>query len=309
MAFAPPISADLVPFIFAPKVGLALIMVTGVDIANEAPTVESGIVHVQVLESFRPAEPRSGAPVTFPFAREADPRTRLLNGANTWNVLRLEPGARLLVAWTPVDARNGSYSLVAALDVEQSGPPEVAELKESVAIQSLPPSNPARKQRLANGLVAGKSILRRYASTAVGPQQFVPRAEGVAMLKEAIVSERTDADDDLALANALVEPPLFDADKGDDEPNRIVLTTLASELISADSEHSSLWLRYLYSRVMAELSDDADEDARRRRELLRAIGVAENALSEKLRRLIAEAGPDLELATELLGAWQGSQQN
>ena len=309
MAFAPPISADLVPFIFVPKVGLALIMVTGVDIANEAPSVESGIVHVQVLESFRPTDSRSGAAVTFPFAREADPRTRMLNGANAWNMLRLEPGARLLVAWTPVDAGAGRYSLVAALDVESSGPPETAELKESVLIQSLPPNNPARKQRLANALVVGKSILRRYSCAAVGPQQFVPRAEGVAMLKDAIASPRTNADDDLALADALIEPPLYDADKGDDAPNRTVLTTLASELISADPQHSSLWLRYLYSRVMAQLSDDADEDAMRRRELLRAIGVDKNALAAKLRTLMTIAGPDVDLASELFAAWEQATKN
>lgn len=114
--FVNSISADLVPPIFDPPAGFALLRITGIEAKVAVPAIETGIVRAVVLETLRPSTPPAGAAVSFPFAREADPSLRFFNRANTWNALTLEKDSRLLVAWTVTDAPSSMYALVAAAE-------------------------------------------------------------------------------------------------------------------------------------------------------------------------------------------------
>jgi hypothetical protein len=299
----PPISGDLAPFVFDPAAAFALLQVAGVQARVEGE-VEHGTCSARVVEPLRPDTPAPGASVSFPFARVADERTRLGAGVNAWNTLRLEPGARLLVAWRALDAGRGLYALRAAASVSESDSREVAETKAALAVQALPPGSPQREARLGESLVTGKDILRRYAGWAVGQRALVPRDVGVRLLAQAIESSKTPDEHDEALAAFLLDPPLYDPDKGADAPNAQVLTLLARRVVTAEPKSAAIWLRYLASRVLPELAEDPDDDAARRRSLIRAVQVPAKAMSERLTLLSTMPGPDAEWAADLLAAWK-----
>ncbi|CAG1002762.1 hypothetical protein PHYC_03018 [Phycisphaerales bacterium] len=292
------ISPDLVPAIFDPALGLALLRVTGVEGTVDAVTgIESGVVKATVVRTLRPDTPAPGAPVSFPFARLANEELRFRNGANAWNTLRLEKDALLLVAWAAADASRGVFSLTAASSPASDADPEIAEIREAVEIHALAAAS--RPPRLSKAMIDGKGSLRRYACAAVGPRGLVPRAEGVRMLSDAIASPKTGLDDDLFLADTLIAPPLFDSAKGPDAPNAAVLTTLACELVTAKPADAGGWLRDLYGIVMPELDNDPEEDWTKRRALLRAVGVPFKKMDDRLRELSRTSGQDIPLAVKL----------
>lgn len=297
-----PISGDLAPLVFDPSLGFALLEVTDVESSVEGDW-ESGLCRATVRATLRPDTPPPGAKVSFQFVRLADPVQRLNNGANAWNSLPLNPGGLLLVAWVPVDAPNGLYSLRGGAPQSEPASRDVAETKAAIAIQALPPASADRKARLAEALITGKDILRRYACTAITAKKFVSRAEAVELLRDAIQSPRTTPDDDIALAYYLLDPPLYDAQLGDDAPNSMVLTILARGMVDAAPAHRTMWFRYLYSRIMAEISEEKEEDTAKRRTLIRAVGTAPAAVRDRLKLIMAAGGQDGESATELLETW------
>jgi hypothetical protein len=298
------IRADLAPFVFELGAGFAIVEIVGV--AAQAPPAdqEHGTIEARVLETIRPQTPRAGTTVTFEYVREAAEEARPGRHFNAWNTLPLEKGARLLVAWKPADTSRTQYAVLAGDTVTDVQGPSVRELREAVAIHALPANSALRPERLAEALVGGTGVLRRYACAAVGPRQAVPRDEGVGLLRAATGSARSTPDDDLALAETLMDPPLLDPEKGDDAPNVVALTTLAEGFINSDPAHAGLWFRFFYSRVMCTLSDDPDDDRRHRRDLLRALDVETGALAARLQQHGARARPDTADAAELLEAWR-----
>lgn len=297
-----PISPDLVPAIFDPALGVALLRITGMEAGIDAVTgMESGVVKGVVVRSLRPDLPIPGAAVSFPFARLANEELRDRNAANTWNTLRLEKDALVLVAWVAADAARGVYTISAASSPATDADPEIAELRTAIEIHALAPA--ARAPRLAKALLEGKNSLRRYACTAVGPRALVPRDEGVKMLAEAIASPKTALDADLALADTLIAPPLFDAAKGPDGPNSGVLTAVARELIAAKIADAGNWMRDFYGIVMPELDEDPAEDWTKRRALLRSVGVPHKRVDDRLKELSRAGGLDIPLAVKLQEAW------
>lgn len=297
-----PISGDLAPLVFEPSFGFVLLEVAGVESRVDGDW-ESGLCRATVRATLRPDTPPPGAKVSFQFVRLADLEQRLNNGANAWNTLPLEPGGLLLVAWVPIDTPNGLYSLRGGAPQSEPTSRDVAETKAAIAIQATPPASADRKARLAEALITGKDILRRYACTAITAKKFVSRAEAVELLRDAIQSPRTSPDDDIALGYYLLDPPLYQKELGDDAPNAMVLTTLAKNFVTVPPAKRTMWFRYLYSRIMAEIDDDPTEDAAKRRALIRSVGAAPADVRDRLKLMIAAGGDDGESATQLLAAW------
>jgi hypothetical protein len=311
-----PISTDLAEAIWDPAAILALIGINErVVERSPVPGEERGKVRAVVLERFRGDEPRSGGAFEFPFARLADPDQRFRNRANPWNDLPLEPGAHLLVALKPAEARERErgerreYRLAAAAAVAGPQAPELGELKRALEAHAVAEPEELKHRLLFEALRDGKGILRRYAVQAIGEHGAAPRTAAVTMLEDAIASPTTGADDDLALADSMIRAPFFDDSLEGDEPNGRIVAALARGFVSeADPDRRSLWLRYLNSRVQIQFADDADEDWRRRRELIRAVTVpAPRVLMDALMAHAGLGGVDAELARDLWLAWQRSE--
>jgi hypothetical protein len=301
------LAADLVPFIADADVSMVVVRTLLCAAGPQQVTnTEEGVVSYEIVKVLYSQDLKKGDVLDVPYTRETKPLARFKTRFNQWNNLTLESGEMLILAYKALDPPR-LWEGLAAQPIGAEDSPEVEEVRRAYGIER-PPSPEEKQARLAQALVAGGDLDRRFALDAICDRGAVPRDEGATMLATAIASDKTSPEVRLELAGKLIDPCFFKERKGVDEVNQKVVSTLAQGLAGeSDPERQNEWTTLLASPLLSEFSEKPDKDKTVRAALIRGVGPD---LSQRVSGILphqARAGSDIrEIAEDLLTAWRAA---
>jgi len=299
------LSADLIPYLTRPKVSVILAQIENVDQGDD-PVVQTGIVHLRVLELLNAASVAVGDMVRVPFERMTQPPDRNRNAPNHWNVLPLSQGGYLILACS---AMGGDARGLAARGIVSPTSEVVSVVREIYRVERMPIGD-QKNSMLQSGLTAEHELMRYYSIDAITRRHLVNRDVAASMLQTALSLPGLGEDTKEALGEAVGSEYVFDEDRGQEPVNVLVIGTLAKQFSTAmDPEPRSFWVNELASTLFSEFADDERQDSAIRTAVVRAVSEPSSAAMIKALADYSQEvrEDDQEIARELLGVWQAAQ--